>query len=219
MNNKGRFIVIEGLEGAGKTTAISTLKALLVKKGIHPVLTREPGGTKIGEILRNLVKTSQNQEPIADLTELLLVYASRVQLIKTVIEPALARGDWVIADRFEASTYAYQGGGRGIDTSIIQSLSKICLNGFHPDLLLYLDISPKSGLERAQARGEIDRIESESIDFFQRVQYSYYNLLKDCEYCQFIDAADPLESVQTAIHAVMDAFFRRINHESARKTS
>lgn len=143
--NPGKLIVIEGLEGAGKSTAVDTLVTLLSEAGISAITTREPGGTEIGEQLRSIIKNPQYKNILDDKSELLLLYTARTQLLEEVIKPALKKGCWVIADRFELSTRAYQGGGRGLNLNVINQLSEFCLDGFKPDLTLYLDISPEQG--------------------------------------------------------------------------
>lgn len=163
---RSKYIVIEGLEGAGKTTArnvvVDTLKSLGVA---DMVFTREPGGTQLAEKLRSLVLDikSVGDEVITDKAEVLMFYAARVQLVETVIKPALAEGKWVIGDRHDLSTQAYQGGGRGIDQTMLATLRDAVLGDFRPDLTLYLDVTPEVGLKRARARGELDRIEQESL--------------------------------------------------------
>lgn len=202
MAERGRFIVVEGLEGAGKSTAIKTIKHYIETATAHKlILTREPGGTRIGEAVRHLVKEKEKipGEKLDYRSELLLMYAARVQLVEQVIRPALERGDWVIADRFELSTYAYQGGGRGINKSIIEQLSKICLQGFKPDLMLFLDISPEQGMKRVKRRGKIDRFEQEELSFFSRVYLEYHEQIKSMENVAIIKASKPLHIVQTTI--------------------
>ncbi len=165
MNN--HFIVVEGLEGAGKSTAISQVKQVLHDAGIDDVITtREPGGTPLAEQLRTLVKQGHPDEPLTDKAELLMLYAARVQLVENVIKPALAAGQWVIGDRHDMSSQAYQGGGRGMDTALMESLKATVLGQFAPSLTLYMDIEPERGLARARGRGELDRIEQMQLDFF-----------------------------------------------------
>jgi len=177
----GKFIVVEGLEGAGKSTAVGFIEAWLVKKNIPHIRVREPGATPLAEKIRSLVKSPDSDEKISPMTELLLMYAARAQLVSQVIQPALNEGSWVIGDRHELSTRAYQGGGRGIEQSKLESLYQICLNGFKPNLTFYLDIDPKIGFERILQRGKKDRIEQEDLAFFERVRKVY------CEYA----AKDP----------------------------
>ena len=162
---KPKFIVVEGLEGAGKSTAISLCQDFLNKKQIEYINVREPGGTPLAESLRTLVK-AEHEEEIAFETELLIMYAARSQLMHNVINPALEQGKWILADRHDLSSQAYQGGGRGISSNTLASLSSMVLKGLKPDLTIYLDIDPVIGLERAKGRGELDRIEQEAIEFF-----------------------------------------------------
>lgn len=163
---RSKYIVIEGLEGAGKTTARNVVVDTLTSLGVADmVFTREPGGTQLAEKLRSLVLDikSVDDEVITDKAEVLMFYAARVQLVETVIKPALAEGKWVIGDRHDLSTQAYQGGGRGIDQTMLATLRDAVLGDFRPDLTLYLDVTPEVGLKRARARGELDRIEQESL--------------------------------------------------------
>ncbi|PHM75170.1 dTMP kinase [Xenorhabdus kozodoii] len=201
-----KFIVIEGLEGAGKTTAIQTVVDTLKQQGISDlVLTREPGGTPLAEKLRSLIKQGVEGELLTDKAELLMLYAARVQLVENVIKPALATGTWVIGDRHDLSSQAYQGGGRGIDPHLMASLRKAALGDFYPDLTLYLDLPPEVGLQRAIERGELDRIEKESLDFFHRTRKKYLELVAKDDSIKKIDATQPLEKVQDDIrHTLLD---------------
>lgn len=207
MIKSGRFIVVEGLEGAGKSTAIETLRQQLANMGEQLVITREPGGTRLGEKLRALVK--EDDDAIEPLSELLMIYAARVQLLEQVIRPALAKGQWVISDRFELSTYAYQGGGRCINPQVIDQLSMICLQGFKPDLIIYLDISPEQGLDRVQLRGTPDRIEQESLSFFNRVHQCYLDKISAMDNVRIVDARLPINDVQ---ESVMNQFTSFLQH-------
>lgn len=202
----GKLIVIEGLEGAGKSTAVSTVIELLTQRDIATITTREPGGTAIGEVLRKLIKNPEYSGVLEDKTELLLLYAARIQLIEQIIKPALREGKWVIADRFELSTIAYQGGGRGLDLQMIKSLSTFCLDDFKPDLTLYLDISPEIGMERAKQRGAFDRIEQQSIDFFHRVHEAYISHVHSNPDIVTIDASLPLRDVRCSIQSALTRF-------------
>jgi len=207
MKKRGRFIVVEGLEGAGKSTAIKTIKQFIETSTDNRILlTREPGGTRVGEVVRHLVKEKIVGEQLDFRSELLLMYAARVQLVEQVIRPALERGDWVIADRFELSTYAYQGGGRGIDKDIIDQISAICLKGFKPDLLLFLEISPEQGMKRVKRRGKIDRFEQEEISFFSRVDQEYHEQIKKMNNVVTIKASQPLPVVQRTISYHLQQF-------------
>lgn len=199
-----RFIVIEGLEGAGKTTAISTVRQWLENRG-HPVVqTREPGGTPLAEQIRTLVKSVQTEQ-VAPETELLLMYAARVQLLSQVIRPALLRGDWVLADRHDMSSRAYQGGGRMLDAQLIDSIRQAVLGQTTPDFTLYLDIDPVIGLERARVRGELDRIEQEQLAFFQRTRARYLEIAKSEPNITIIDASRTVAEVQQQIIAALEA--------------
>ncbi|CND84277.1 dTMP kinase [Yersinia kristensenii] len=202
MNSK--FIVIEGLEGAGKTTARDTVVATLRAQGINDIVfTREPGGTPLAEKLRDLIKQGIDGEVLTDKAEVLMLYAARVQLVENVIKPALARGSWVVGDRHDLSSQAYQGGGRGIDINLMTSLRDTVLGAFRPDLTLYLDLPPVVGLARARARGELDRIEQESLDFFERTRARYLELAAADSSIKTIDASQPLEQVSESISRVL----------------
>jgi dTMP kinase len=196
MTEQGKFIVVEGLEGAGKSTAIAFVKQFLAQHGHDVVCTREPGGTPLAEQLRSLVKQVQTAEQIAPQTELLLMYAARMQLVLNVIRPALADGHWVLADRHDMSSRAYQGGGRQLDEQFINQLRQAVLGDLRPDLTLYLDIDPAIGLARAKARGELDRIEQEQLAFFQRTRQKYLHIAATEANIQVIDANLPLAQVQ-----------------------
>ncbi|EOL8957159.1 dTMP kinase [Cronobacter dublinensis] len=201
-----KYIVIEGLEGAGKTTARNLVVETLKSLGITDLtFTREPGGTVLAEKLRSLVLDikSVGDEVITDNAEVLLFYAARVQLVETVIKPALARGEWVIGDRHDLSTQAYQGGGRGIDRALLTTLRQAVLGDFAPDLTIYLDVDPRIGLERARARGELDRIEQESLDFFNRTRARYLELAAADPSIVTIDACQALDAVSRDIRATV----------------
>ncbi|WMQ73674.1 MAG: Thymidylate kinase [Sodalis sp.] len=207
MNSK--FIVIEGLEGAGKTSAVADVVDVLHQQGIRDVVcTREPGGTPLADALRVLIKDGVGDEPITDRTELLMLYAARVQLVEGVIKPALARGAWVVGDRHDLSSQAYQGGGRGMDACLLQTLRDTVLGEFRPDLTLYLDIPPALGLARARARGELDRIEVESLAFFERTCTRYQTLAAADARILTIDASQPLAAVSVAIRALLTQWLR-----------
>ncbi|AWH87409.1 dTMP kinase [Limnobaculum parvum] len=201
---KGKFIVIEGLEGAGKTTARDTVVEALRHSGIQNIVfTREPGGTPLAEKLRELVKQGIGDEVLTDKAELLMMYTSRVQLVENLIKPALSRGDWVVGDRHDLSSQAYQGGGRGIDNHLMTTLRDAVLGDFRPDFTLYLDISPEAGLKRARARGELDRIEKESLAFFERTRQRYIELAQADPTIVTIDASQSLDNVTASIQTAM----------------
>ncbi|ENM5893428.1 dTMP kinase [Vibrio mimicus] len=208
-----KFIVIEGLEGAGKSTAIQVVVETLHQHGIEQITrTREPGGTALAEKLRALVKEDHPGEVLQDITELLLVYAARVQLVENVIKPALADGVWVVGDRHDMSSQAYQGGGRQIAPSTMKNLKQTALGDFKPDLTLYLDIDPKLGLERARGRGELDRIEKMDISFFERARQRYLELAESDESVVLIDAAQSIEQVSKDIRTALEYWLRRVGH-------
>ena len=202
MNSK--FIVIEGLEGAGKTTARDAIVATLRERGIEDIVfTREPGGTPLAEQLRVLVKQGIEGEQVTDKAELLMLYAARVQLVETVIKPALARGAWVIGDRHDLSSQAYQGGGRGLDSELMRTLRDAVLGDFRPDLTLYLDVTPDIGLQRARARGALDRIEQESLRFFERTRDRYLALAADDPTILTINATQSLQQVTASLQSTL----------------
>lgn len=201
---KSSFIVIEGLEGAGKTTARDVVVQTLREQGIEDIqFTREPGGTPLAEKLRDLIKQGIEGEQLTDKAEVLMLYAARVQLVENVIKPALARGAWVVGDRHDLSSQAYQGGGRGIDSRLMTSLRDTVLGDFRPDLTLYLDLPPAVGLQRARARGELDRIEQESLAFFERTRARYLSLAAEDERIKTIDASQTLEQVSADIRQTL----------------
>ena len=207
-----KFIVIEGLEGAGKTSAIQTGVDTLKQQGITDLsFTREPGGTPLAEKLRELIKQGIEGEKVTDKAELLMLYAARVQLVENVIKPALAQGKWVIGDRHDLSSQAYQGGGRGIDKALMKSLRDTVLADFKPDLTLYLDLDPAVGLARARARGELDRIEKESMDFFYRTRERYLALAKEDASIITIDASQDIDKVQADIRDVLNQWLTQEN--------
>ena len=181
MTPRGRFITLEGIEGAGKSTVAAALAAALRAHGLTVVATREPGGTPLAERLREVV-LQRGTERIAPEAEALLMFAARAVHVENLIRPALARGEWVICDRYTDATRAYQGGGRGVSASFIETLSGEVLGGFTPDLTLLLDLPVMTGLERAHARrraagdGDVDRFESETVAFFDRVRARYLEI-------------------------------------------
>lgn len=173
---RGRFITIEGIEGAGKSTLLKGLAEMLRARGIGVCATREPGGTPLAEDIRGLV-LARREEGMPPAAELLLMFAARASHVAQRIEPALARGEWVLCDRFTDASRAYQGGGRGIDAGAIESLARVAHPGLAPDLTLLLDLAPEAGLSRARKRGSGgDRFEDEALAFFGRVRACYLSL-------------------------------------------
>jgi dTMP kinase len=203
---KGRFITVEGGEGVGKTTNLQFIRTLLEKAHIQVQVTREPGGTELGEAIRKLLLSPDNKEMAAD-TELLLMFAARAEHLAKRIQPALATGQWVLCDRFTDATYAYQGGGRGVPLERIRQLEIWVQQGLTPDITLLLDVPVKLGLRRARERGSPDRFEQEAQAFFERVRASYLEQarLEPSRY-RVIDASRPLEEVQDQIAQVLKDF-------------
>ncbi len=199
---KAVFIAIEGLEGAGKSTVITGITEYLSKSGKQVITTREPGGTPMAEAIRECVKQNW-EEQVAQQTELLLMYAARVQLVENIIKPALKENTFVIGDRHDLSTIAYQGGGRGIELSTLSSLRELTLGSFKPSFTLYLDIDPQLGLSRAKGRGELDRIEQSGLDFFNRAREMYQKQISIMKNAATIDASQTPEKVKLdAVQAI-----------------
>lgn len=201
---KGQFITVEGTEGVGKSTNMAFIESWLKSKGKTLLITREPGGTVIGEKLRNVLLDAKEQS-ICDDTELLLMFAARAQHLKEVIKPALAAGHWVLCDRFTDSTYAYQGGGRGIDMSRIADLEQWVQGDLRPDMTFILDLPVEIGLERAGKRSTPDRFELEKHGFFNRVRETYLTRAanKPDNYA-VIDASPEISQVQSSIQSVLE---------------
>ncbi|CCN84856.1 thymidylate kinase [Vibrio nigripulchritudo SFn27] len=208
-----KFIVIEGLEGAGKSTAIQAVKEKLEQIGVENIVnTREPGGTALAEKMRALVKEEHKGEALQDISELLLMYAARVQLVETVIKPALESGSWVVGDRHDMSSQAYQGGGRQIERDTMSALKRVSLGEFKPDLTIYLDIDPKVGLERARGRGELDRIEKMDISFFERTRDRYLEMAHADSSVVIVDAQQSIDQVADSIRNALQAWFENLEH-------
>ena len=199
---KGRFITIEGVEGVGKSTNISYIERFLEARDIEFVSTREPGGTALAERIRDVLldKAESSMDPM---TELLLMFAARKQHTEELIKPALERGKWVICDRYTDSSYAYQGGGLGLDSKIISKVEKLTLGSFKPDLTIVLDLPVKKGLARAGNRGELDRFELESEKFFKRVRATFLARAKTHKRYHVINASRSLSAVQGKIGAAL----------------
>jgi dTMP kinase len=205
----GKFITVEGIEGVGKSTNIDFIYRQLLAAGREVVLTREPGGTPLAEAIRGLLLDPAYTGMDAR-CELQLVFAARAEHLARVIRPALAQGKWVLCDRFTDATYAYQGGGRGIDTAIIASLEALVQGGFRPDLTLLLDVPVAVGLARAGKRGALDRFEQEQVEFFERVRTAYLDMAREhaLRY-RVIDAARPLDEVQFELETVLASFLQQ----------
>ena len=204
----GRFITFEGGEGVGKSTNIQAVARYLESQGRSVIVTREPGGTPIAEKIRNDLLKAHHEEPMSDMAELLLMFAARAQHIDAVIRPALARGDWVLCDRFTDSTIAYQGYGRGLGLEKIEQLKELAQGGLEPNLTLLLDAPVDVGMQRARARAQVlaeetDRIEAEAISFFEKVRQGFLELSQRHSRFRVIDATAPLEQVTADVVALV----------------
>lgn len=204
--NRGKFITIEGIEGVGKSTNIDFIASLLETSGRRVLKTREPGGTPMAESIRDML-LAHGHEPVPDVAELLLFFASRALHLHNVIRPALARGDWVICDRFTDASRAYQGFGRGLDLAMINTLAEWVHDGLDPDLTILLDAPADVGLTRAGARSSADRLESEKASFYARVRDGYLELAaaEPGRFC-VVDASKGLDEVQVAIAVAVGRF-------------
>ena len=208
MKKHGRFLSFEGIEGCGKTTQIGILSEYLEKKAIPHTITREPGGTAVGEGIRKILLTSETIHLTAA-AELLLFYASRSQNIAEKIIPALARGETVICDRFYHASMAYQGFGRGIPLDFIDKLTDLVCAEYRPEITILLDIAPEVGLERARARNhrrteDEGRFEMEDVQFFTKLRNGYLELAKrEPERIRVIPADRPIEEVHRDIVKVL----------------
>ncbi len=203
--SRGRFITLEGMDGAGKTTHLEWLRGHLAGRGLPLTVTREPGGTPLGEALRKLLLDSH--EPRTPDTEALLMFAARREHIATVIEPALAAGRWVLCDRFTDATYAYQAGGSGMAWDRIAALERWVQGELQPDLTLYFDLSPEIGRARTRQARNPDRFEREQAEFFERVRAAY--LRRAAEHPQrirVIDAAGSVAEVQAKLENIFSTF-------------
>lgn len=206
MGQRGLFITLEGGEGAGKSTNMAFIQRFFEIHDFPYIATREPGGTPLAEELRNLLLAPREEAVNSD-AELLLMFAARAQHIAAKIQPALQTGVSVLCDRFTDATYAYQGGGRGIDMSRIAELEHFVQGGFRPDLTIYLDVPVEVGMARAAARGELDRFENEQRTFFENVRAVYLQRAARApeKYC-VIDASRPLALVQDDIQQVLTSY-------------
>ncbi|MCP4879046.1 MAG: dTMP kinase [Gammaproteobacteria bacterium] len=206
----GRFISIEGGEGAGKSTSVAFIKAYLQNQGIAVVSTREPGGTQLAEQLRQLL-LNHHDEDIDPYTELLMMFAARRQHVTQVIEPALAAGKWVLCDRFTDCSYAYQGYGRKLPLDFIDQLALWIHGDTNPDLTLLLDLDIKVGMQRARQRNSLDRIESETMAFFEAARQGYL-LRAQAEPQRFsiIDAAQDIAGVQKQLQEALQALLKGV---------
>ncbi len=207
-NSKGLFITLEGSEGVGKTSNLEYIKSLLNDAGIDYIVTREPGGTPMGETLRNML-LGDEFKGMSDDTELMLMFAARAEHVAQVIKPAIERGQWVLCDRFTDATYAYQGGGRQLDMSRIEGLENWVLGDLRPDLTLLLDAPIEIGRERAGKRSVPDRFEQERDEFFNRVRNTYLDRAKaEPDRIKVIDASGDLDSVQSQVKSIFSSYLK-----------
>jgi dTMP kinase len=203
----GKFITLEGIEGAGKSTLAQFASAWLGRHGIAVRLTREPGGTPLAERVRQIV-LERGAEPVSPLTETLLMFAARALHVENVIRPALARGEWVVCDRFTDATRAYQGSGRGVDAALIDALALAVHGDLKPDCTLLLDLPVSAGLARARTRpgATADRFEAETVGFFEKVRAGYLALARrEPQRFRIVDATVPLAEVEQRIAEALGA--------------
>lgn len=204
MAQRGFFITLEGGEGSGKSTQVPVVADFFRQRGYDVVCTREPGGTKLAEQIRSVLLTKDPEEDLCDKSELLLMYAARAQLVETLIKPSLAQGKVVISDRFDLSTLAYQGAGRGIPLAEIAALRQVAIGDFAPDLTLLLDVPVEVGMARMRARGKADRIEQAGTAFFERIRTGFreYALSHPGEVA-LIDGTQELAQVSAQVEQVL----------------
>ena len=210
---RGRFITLEGIDGAGKSTSLEAIQRFLEGRGMEVLVTREPGGTPFAEEVRDLLLGVHGEE-VDPLAETLLLFAARAQHVGAVIEPALARGQWVVSDRFTDATRAYQGGGRGVDGQAIETLACLVHPGLEPDLTFYLDVPVDQARQRigggdlfdAREAAHLDRFERERASFHERVRGAYRTLAQSAERVRTVDASRPEDEVAQRIVAMLGDF-------------
>lgn len=200
-NPRGQFITFDGIDGAGKTTQIEQLADYLRGQGRRVHITREPGGTRLSEKIRELLLSTEHT--MAATTELLLMFAARAEHVEAVLRPTLERGDWIICSRFTDATLAYQGYARGVDLGKIQAIANVVHGDFNPDLSLFLDLPAELAAERRHGRGEaIDRIEAEDIAFMKAVRQGFLAIAEtDPKRCKIIDATQSIEQMATHVQS------------------
>lgn len=203
MTVRGQFITFEGTEGVGKSTQLTSAAGTLDRLGVDYIVTREPGGTPMAEAIRELLLAPRD-EPVNEVTELLLMFAARAQHLHTRILPSLEQGQWVLCDRFTDATFAYQGGGRGVPEERIALLETLVQGDIRPDHVILLDAPVDTGMARARKRGELDRFEQEDMKFFQRIREAYLTRAKAQPYrYHVIDAARPLADVSRQVEGLL----------------
>lgn len=209
MTGRGQFITFEGTEGVGKSTQLANAAATLKALGVDYTVTREPGGTPMAESIRELLLAPRD-EPVNDMTELLLMFAARAQHLHTRILPELEAGRWVLCDRFTDATFAYQGGGRGVPAERIALLENLVQGSFRPDQVILLDAPVETGMTRARHRGELDRFEQEAVAFFERIRRTYLErAAADPGRYHIVDAAQPLEAVSRDVTSLVNRLVSR----------
>ena len=200
----GKFITLEGIEGVGKTTYLAFIADRLQQQGHTVILTREPGGTRVGEAIREILLHGKDMQ-IDSMAELLLMFAARAQHLQEVVRPTLAKGQYVLCDRFTDATYAYQGGGRGLSMADIGVLETLVQQQLQPNVTLVFDASVQTGLSRAKKRGEPDRFEAETVSFFERVRQTYLDRAREQpQRFRIIDAEQTLVAVEQQIAAILE---------------
>lgn len=206
---RGLFLVLEGGEGVGKTTNMQFIQQYLSQHNIPFIHTREPGGTPLAEEIRQLLLVHR-EETVADMTELLLMFAARAQHLAEKIMPTLAEGTWVLCDRFTDASYAYQGGGRQLNTATIEALEQLVQGDLRPDCVMLLDADVEVGQQRARERAALDRLEQENLDFHRRVRQAYLHRAQQAPECYaLINAEQSLEQVQLDIATVLAQLITR----------
>jgi dTMP kinase len=216
VRERGRFITLEGIEGAGKSSQIGTLVQVLAELGIPAITTREPGGSPVAEQIRGILLDRGNQG-MSPMAELLLVFAARAEHLEKVIIPALTQGTWVLCDRFTDATYAYQGGGRGMDRGPIAQLEGLVQGDLRPDLTLLFDLPPEIGLGRARGRGPADRFESERLAFFEGARAAYLGRARTVpRRYRVLDASCSLESVTAEVSRLLRDFVTSCRNQGNR---
>ena len=204
----GRFITVEGVEGAGKSTQLPFIREMLADAGLEVVTTREPGGTELGESLRSLLLAPRS-DPMAVDTELRLMFAARSEHLAQTIRPALARGQWVLCDRFTDATYAYQGGARRVPASRIAALEEWVQGELQPDLTIIFDVAVPIGMARVHSRGEHDRFEREEPAFFERIRDSYLQRAHQApQRYRIVDASGDIEEVRDTLGTLLKEYLQ-----------
>lgn len=204
--NKGCMIVCDGSNGAGKTTVIKAIEEHLIRNHFEVVVTREPGGTRIGEKIRDVLLSSDTPE-MCDMTELMLFGAARAQHLREKILPAINAGKVVVSDRFVAATISFQHFARGLNIQVISQINELVLEGFKPDMNIILDLDPVIGLQRVQSRGEgLDRLEAEKLSFLEKARYGYLEQARNSPECfEIVDASQPLDAVISKVLKIVDS--------------